>query len=362
VMYGVLRGAQTAADWTLPHNLRDVAIDASLGPILGVAGRPIARAVRGLGRGAWNASAPFRRGLGEAGQRAWRYLNPPHDPRKRRTIERLGGKDALKAAREREILGGRPVDDPDYYDERLPEVEWDIERMQKPRLAREEDRAFEAEFGLPSRGRLERLSSIDTRPGRGQDYERWAEAQGHHDAVMYGDNQLAKLRYLEQLRDRELAARKLYARRSGDHPGTGAEHVESYQRNKAPAGGNPTEMWPHGVARRPITDDSILGKMGLEAADTRKRVGDVPLQRPRAFEKAEEMLRRRMGTESRNPAAELIKYGAREIAEANAAEARRLGKTYVESQGVSPEAADKIVGTLERILRGRTGATRRSQD
>ena len=85
VMYGVLRGAQTVADWTVPRNLRDVAIKASLGPILGVAGRPIARAVQGLGRGAWSASAPFRRG-------SRRYLNDMWRRRRRLLHQMLTGR------------------------------------------------------------------------------------------------------------------------------------------------------------------------------------------------------------------------------------------------------------------------------
>jgi hypothetical protein len=64
--------------------------------------------------------------------------------------------------------------------------------------------------------------------------------------------------------------------------------------------------------------------------------------------KAQDIMADAMEVESKNPLVEATKFAAREIQRA----LRASGQKKIEGEGVSPETADKIMGVLERILRG----------
>lgn len=250
---------------------------------------------------------------------------------RRGSFRRLFGPDAVENAQRRHALAGRGFDDPSTYDEGLWELQDEIE---------------------------------DIRRGR-------TDPDFRNAADEFGRNEQERLKLFERSAEREATARARYG--GGPLASLKGQKIEP---TISPRSKETDELgFPIGASRRPTTEDSILGKLYKEdwdQVDPERSIAELSTinsrkgvrpREPRTMtatdrrisaetKKAQEKLTRSMEVESSNPAMEAVRYGAREILEANAGEARRLGKKYAEAQGVSPETADKIVGFLERMLRG----------
>jgi hypothetical protein len=257
---------------------------------------------------------------------------------RRKSFRRVAGPDALENAQRREALGGRGALS---YDNRadLQEEISDLKDL---------DHTLRS-GGTPDPGARWQT----TRTGVLDEQDFFHDHYQDFDALKWTPEE--RRRYtLEDLAEK---------RRRLDLYGRGREGDTTYIKSSNYGGGAEGAIPTPPFRGREVEPDSILGRARERDWDLDEdywggagyfEATATPEEKMRAravraeLSKAEDIMADTMEVESKNPLVEATKFAAREIQRA----LRASGQKQIEGEGVSPETADKIMGVLERILRG----------